>query len=95
MYNVSQSIKVKGVFALLELCGMKFNSIFSVHEVQGPLALTGTERADSAIGDAFDVLYVQYHENTTIPVFSLLYSTGHVTHFVAVVANLASHLFVC
>lgn len=58
--------------------------------MQGPLALTGTVSGDFACGGAFDVLYIQYHEKTSLPVFSLISSKGCIMHFLALTLDQVS-----
>lgn len=62
-------------------------SIFSVIEIQGPLVLTGTVPGGLASSGAFDVLYIQLHEKTSLPVFSLISSGGCITHFLVLTVN--------
>ncbi|KAL3994007.1 hypothetical protein ACH3XW_19960 [Acanthocheilonema viteae] len=77
-------INLKTLFAIDNDCGDIYIVVYTdsrIIEIQGPLALTGT--VPDASSGAFDVLYIQYHEKTSLPVFSLISSNGCITHFLA------------
>ncbi|VDK81742.1 unnamed protein product [Onchocerca ochengi] len=77
-------ISLKTLFAIDNDCGDIYIGVYSddkVIEIQGPLALTGTASDDFACSGAFDMLYIQYQEATSLPVFSLVSSKGCIMHF--------------
>ncbi|VDO38691.1 unnamed protein product [Onchocerca flexuosa] len=77
-------INLKTLFAIDNDCGDIYIVVYlddKVIEIQGPLALTGTASDDFACSGAFDMLYIQYQEATSLPVFSLVSSKGHIMHF--------------
>ncbi|CAG9530935.1 unnamed protein product [Cercopithifilaria johnstoni] len=81
-------ISLKTLFAIDNDCGDIYIAVYvdsRVIEIQGPLALTGTIPGDFASSGAFDVLYIQYQERTSLPVFSLISSNGCITHFLALI----------
>uniref|UniRef100_A0A0R3RIJ6 MMS1_N domain-containing protein n=1 Tax=Elaeophora elaphi TaxID=1147741 RepID=A0A0R3RIJ6_9BILA len=79
-------INLETLFAIDNDCGDIYIVVYSdnrVIEIQGPLALTGTVPGDSTCSGAFDMLYIQYHEKTLLPIFSLISSNACVMHFLA------------
>ncbi|KAM3719764.1 Protein npp-24 [Dirofilaria immitis] len=83
-------ISLKTLFAIDNDCGDIYIVVYSedrVVEMQGPLALTETAPGDSACSGAFDVLYIQYHEKTSLPFFSIISSKGCITHFLVLTLN--------
>ncbi|EJD75050.1 hypothetical protein LOAG_17733 [Loa loa] len=79
-------INLKTLFAIDNDCGDIYIVVYSenrIIEMQGPLALTGTIPGDPACNGAFDMLYIQYCEKTSLPVFSLISAKGCIMHFLA------------
>ncbi|VDK80577.1 unnamed protein product [Litomosoides sigmodontis] len=83
-------INVKTLVAIDNDCGDIYVVTYSdnsVIEIQGPLILTGNVPGGFASSGAFDILYVQHREKTSLPVFSLISSSGCITHFLILTLN--------
>ncbi|KAK6103630.1 hypothetical protein QQG55_13240 [Brugia pahangi] len=84
--EIGAQIGLKTLFAIDNDCGDIYIAIYSnnrVIEMQGPLTLTGIVPGDFACSGALDMLYVQYREDTSLPIFSLISPKGCITHFLA------------